>query len=89
MGAHMKHDTLANAGHLSSLTAAGSGVTGWLTENSATISLTIAALSFCMAMVFYVANYRLNRKRLALMEEQTRIVRARHEAAMAEKEEHW
>jgi hypothetical protein len=60
------HDALQQVGNGATGLGLGAGAYGFLTQNSDVISLGIAASMLVIAVIFYVLNYRLNRKRLAL-----------------------
>lgn len=50
-------------------TVAGGGFSAsyaWITSHAPVIGLTLTAISLCVALLFYVLNYRLNRKRLLI-----------------------
>ena len=60
------HDVLQQVGNGATGIGLSAGAYSFLAQNSDVISLGIAAAMLVIAVVFYVLNYRLNRKRLAL-----------------------
>ena len=59
-------DVMQHVGNGATGIGLSAGAYGFLAQNSAVISLGIAAAMFVVALTFYVLNYRLNRKRLFL-----------------------
>ena len=60
------HDVLQQVGNGATGIGVGAGAYSFLVQNSDAISLLIAIGMFIIALTFYILNYRLNRKRLAL-----------------------
>ena len=60
------HDVLQQVGNGATGIGLGAGAYSFLTQNSDVISLGIATTMLIVAILFYILNYRLNRKRLSL-----------------------
>lgn len=67
-------------GNLATGVATGSGFILFVNQNAALISLSIAAASFLMGLIFYVLNYRLNADKIAA----TKAIIARDLVELAE-----
>lgn len=63
-------DVTSISGHVSTGVALGTGWAAYIQENATLITISISAASFMVALTFYWLNYRINRQRLAMQQDE-------------------